>query len=102
MSISFTCHTFNRVNKYTINSETWLEQWNYPDRVKSSVLSLDLKTSSDTADFVWSDSEFHTLGAENWKAESADLMEHNGNCSINIELERNRRAGACFTKQLAK
>ena len=70
-----------------------------PGPVKSSVFSLDLKSKSEFADLVWSDSEFHTLGAENLKAESADLMKQKGADSKNLELKRNGRADACFSKQ---
>ena len=67
--------------------------------MKSSVFSLDLKSTSEFADLVWSDSEFHTLWAENLKAESADLMEQKGVDSKILELERNGRADECFSKQ---
>jgi hypothetical protein len=53
-------------------------QWDYPDRAKSSVFSLDLKTASDSDGFVWSHNAFHTLGAEKQKAALAALIEHSG------------------------
>ena len=45
------------------------------------------------------DSEFQTLGAENLKAESADLIEQKGVENKSLELERNGRADECFSKQ---
>ena len=77
-----------------------MSQWNYPDRVNSSVFSRDLKISNETADFVWSDNEFQTLGAENLKAGSAVLIEQNGICSKHFALERSERSDDFLTSQL--
>ena len=61
-----------------------------------------LKISNETVDFVWSDNEFQTLGAENLKAGSAALIEQNGICSKHFVLERSERSDDFFISQLER